>query len=40
MLHACRIGPHTQPEWNRHGIAAPNGGKWFAVQVIRVRERL
>ena len=27
-------------ELNRRGIAAANGGKWFAVQVIRVRERL
>jgi DNA invertase Pin-like site-specific DNA recombinase len=27
-------------ELNRRGIAAPNGGKWFAMQVIRVRERL
>lgn len=25
---------------NARGISAPNGGKWFAVQVFRVRERL
>jgi DNA invertase Pin-like site-specific DNA recombinase len=27
-------------ELNRRGVSAPNGGKWFAVQVIRFRERL
>jgi hypothetical protein len=27
-------------ELNRRGIAAPAGGRWFATQVIRVRERL
>jgi DNA invertase Pin-like site-specific DNA recombinase len=27
-------------ELNARGIPAPNGGRWFAVQVIRVRERL
>jgi DNA invertase Pin-like site-specific DNA recombinase len=27
-------------ELNSRGIPAPNGGQWFAVQVIRVRERL
>jgi DNA invertase Pin-like site-specific DNA recombinase len=27
-------------ELNRRGIAAANGGRWHAVQVIRVRERL
>jgi DNA invertase Pin-like site-specific DNA recombinase len=27
-------------ELNRRGIAAVNGGRWHAVQVIRVRERL
>jgi DNA invertase Pin-like site-specific DNA recombinase len=25
---------------NERGIAAPNGGQWFAMQVVRVRERL
>ncbi|SRR6266567_3334772 len=27
-------------ELNRRGIAAPAGGKWFATQVLRVRQRL
>jgi DNA invertase Pin-like site-specific DNA recombinase len=27
-------------ELNRRGIPAPNGGQWFAVQVIRFRRRL
>src|SRR5262249_42481589 len=27
-------------ELNRRGIATAHGGKWYAVQVIRVRERL
>jgi DNA invertase Pin-like site-specific DNA recombinase len=30
----------TAAELNARGIPAPNGGRWFAVQVIRVRERL
>jgi hypothetical protein len=25
---------------NAHGIAAPNGGQWFPMQVRRVRDRL
>jgi hypothetical protein len=35
--HASR---KAAEELNRRGIAAPAGGKWFAIQVIRVRERL
>ncbi len=27
-------------ELNRRGITAPSGGRWFAVQVIRFRDRL
>jgi hypothetical protein len=27
-------------ELNRRGVATPAGGKWHAVTVIRVRERL
>jgi hypothetical protein len=27
-------------ELNRRGIEAPAGGKWHAVQVIRVRKRI
>jgi DNA invertase Pin-like site-specific DNA recombinase len=27
-------------ELNRRGIAAPNGGRWHAIQVSRVRQRL
>src|SRR6516225_9380504 len=27
-------------ELNRRGFAAPAGGNWFAVQVIRIRKRL
>lgn len=30
----------TAEELNRRAIAAPNGGQWHAMQVIRVRERL
>jgi hypothetical protein len=27
-------------ELNARGITAPNGGRWFAMQVIRFRDRL
>jgi hypothetical protein len=30
----------TAEELNRRGISTATGGKWHAVQVIRVRERL
>jgi len=27
-------------ELNKRGIEAPNGGQWFAMQVVRVRDRV
>jgi hypothetical protein len=27
-------------ELNRRGVPTPNGGKWHAMQIIRVRKRL
>jgi hypothetical protein len=27
-------------ELNKRGVETPAGGQWYAVQVIRVRERL
>jgi DNA invertase Pin-like site-specific DNA recombinase len=35
------LSAHSAAEsLNRHGVAAPQGGKWHAAQVIRVRNRL
>lgn len=27
-------------ELNKRGVKAPTGGKWYAMQVVRVRKRL
>ncbi|OKO88174.1 hypothetical protein AC629_10525 [Bradyrhizobium sp. NAS80.1] len=44
-IERCIVGGRTSSsaiatDLNARGIAAPNGGRWFPMQVRRVRDRL